>query len=158
MSAETNTGKGRLSFGQTSVEKRRNSFLCSFVFVWVMEVARQHLSVLQRAEVWFPAPHPALTSTWTSSSRRSVPLASSGSCTCTWAHPRIETPKNKPLICLVLPKLNNIYMQFSTKCLSQKKALIPLQNPSYSTEDSHNVFFMFLTDRTRVWSILQIEN
>lgn len=148
MSAETNTGKGRLSFGQTSVEKRRNSFLCSFVFVWVMEVARQHLSVLQRAEVWFPAPHPALTSTWTSSSRRSDPLASSGSCTCTWARPRIETPKNKPLICLVLQKLNNIYVQFSTKCLSQKKALIPLQNPSYSTENSHNIFFMFLTDRT----------
>lgn len=44
MSAETNTGKGRLSFGQTSVEKRRSSFLCSFVFVWVVEVARQHLS------------------------------------------------------------------------------------------------------------------
>lgn len=149
-----------MNFQQTSVEKRSSSFLCLFVFVLVMEVAGQHLSVLQRAKVWFPAPHPALTNTWTSSSRRSYPLASSSSYTCAWAHPRIETPKSKPLKCFSFTKTkpNNIYMQFSTKCLSWKKALIPLQNPSYSTEDSHNIFFMFLTVRTRVWSILQIEN
>lgn len=151
-----------MSFQQTSVEKRRSSFLSSFVFILVMEVAQQHLSVLLKAKVWFPVSHSALTSTWTSSSRKSDPLVSSGSCSCTWAHPRIETPKNKPLKCFSFTKTkpNNIYMHFSMymSFTEESPHIIPLQNPSYSTEDSHNIFFMFLTDRTRVWSILWIEN
>ena len=151
-----------MSFQQTSVEKRGSSFLCLFVFILVMEVAQQHLSVLLSPEVRFPAPHPALTSTWTSSSWESDPLVSSGSCTCTWAHPRIETPKNKPLKCFSFTKTkpNNIYMHFSMymSFTEESPHIIPLKNPSFSTEDSHNIFFMFLTDRTRVWSILRIEN